>query len=281
MSVRKRARSFPIAVAASAITAISSVGHGQDLQRQEAALAMISKTANDICQSAPLEATNQGVNLSGEASAKLGGLVGKVADLGISGAGQYQTARSFGVLQKDLISALQSGNDCKLEVFRKLVKVFFVPETGPAPPVRTTPAPNPNPDTKPRQKEGWSMLCGRQVRYVINATAVAESYTQFLGVWTGAAWNSRICGGLVVEGVRNNGAALVRYVYGPLPNKNAPWKAQEPSASIRDGRLSFTDEEGGEFTFMLAGPNTLSGQFISAEGFRLQASFNREPSSVP
>ena len=99
-----------------------SIAYAQDLQTQRAALLMITKTANEICQSAPLEAASQGVNLSGNATAKLGGLIGKVADLGITGAGEYQTNRSMGVLQKDLITAIQSGNDCKLEVFRTLEK---------------------------------------------------------------------------------------------------------------------------------------------------------------
>src|SRR5262249_5246128 len=52
--------------------------------------------------------------------AKVGGLIGKIADLGISGAAQYQSARSIGVLQQDLKDAIQNGNSCKLEVFKTL-----------------------------------------------------------------------------------------------------------------------------------------------------------------
>lgn len=95
--------------------------YGQDAQIEQA-LAKITETANQICQSAPLEQTSQGVGLSGDASAKVGGLVGKIADLGISGAAQYQTGHSRGVLQKDLIEAIQNGNSCKLEVFKTLEK---------------------------------------------------------------------------------------------------------------------------------------------------------------
>ena len=92
----------------------------QDWQAQQQALTQITKTANEICQSAPLGETNQGVNLKGDANANLGGLVGKLADLGIAGAGEYQTNRSMGVLQKDLITAIQNANDCKLKVFQTL-----------------------------------------------------------------------------------------------------------------------------------------------------------------
>ena len=106
----------------SAVQSLFSASHAEDLQMQQAALSMITKTANEICQSAPLETTSQGVGLSGSAAAKLSGLIGHVADLGITGAGEYQTSRSMGVLQKDLVTAIRSGNDCKLEVFRTLEK---------------------------------------------------------------------------------------------------------------------------------------------------------------
>src|SRR3954447_24342037 len=102
----------------SAAGLIAAPAQSQDWQAQQQALAQIIKTANEICQSAPLEETSQGINLKGDANAKLGGLVGKLADLGIAGAGEYQTNRSMGVLQKDLIIAIQSANGCKLEVFK-------------------------------------------------------------------------------------------------------------------------------------------------------------------
>ena len=84
------------------------------------ALAAITDTADKICQSAPLEHNSNGVTLSGDANAKLGGVINKLADLGISGKGQYDSVHSSGVLQEDIIKAIQEGNNCKLEVFRAL-----------------------------------------------------------------------------------------------------------------------------------------------------------------
>ena len=112
----------------------------QTLEAAQQALQLISNTANDICQAAPLEQTNRGVDLSGEASAKVGGLVGKLADLGVSGAAQYQSGASKGVLQKDLIAAIQSANDCKLQVFRML-EAKLLPSP---PPAARAPAPRPS-----------------------------------------------------------------------------------------------------------------------------------------
>ena len=81
---------------------------------------MITDTANKICQTPPLEMSNQGVTLSGDAKVKVGGVIGKIADLGISGAAEYQTEHSSGLLQKDLAAAIQNGDSCRLEVLKTL-----------------------------------------------------------------------------------------------------------------------------------------------------------------
>jgi hypothetical protein len=104
---------------ASTLTLLPFSSYAQETN-YEKALAEITKTAERICQSAPLEQTSEGLSLTGDAQAKLGGVVGKIADLGVSGGAKYETGKSLGVLQKDLIQALQIGNNCKLEVFRVL-----------------------------------------------------------------------------------------------------------------------------------------------------------------
>jgi hypothetical protein len=49
------------------------------------ALKMITDTAAEICESVPLEQTSSGNTLSADAQAKLGGLVGRIVNLGLSG----------------------------------------------------------------------------------------------------------------------------------------------------------------------------------------------------
>jgi hypothetical protein len=119
---------------------IPTSAQAQTLETAQQALQLISNTANDICQSAPLEQTNRGVDLSGEASAKVGGLVGRLADLGVTGAAQYRSGASKGVLQKDLIAAIQSANDCKLQVFKMLEAKLLAA----AAPAARPPAPRPS-----------------------------------------------------------------------------------------------------------------------------------------
>ncbi len=102
----------------------------QTLQQQTAALKVIRDTAADICQVAPIEQSNQTVDLSGNAKAKLSGAISKVVDIGISGAAKYNVGRSKGVLQKDLASAIKDGNDCKRDVFNRLAPIM-VPSLAP------------------------------------------------------------------------------------------------------------------------------------------------------
>ena len=86
----------------------------------QAALKLIRETAADICQSVPLTQSNQTVELTGDAKAKLGGAIGKIVDLGIAGADKYNVGQSQGVLQQDLAAAIEHGNDCRLAVFNTL-----------------------------------------------------------------------------------------------------------------------------------------------------------------
>jgi hypothetical protein len=134
---------------------------------------------------------------------------------------------------------------------------------------------------QPRRIGSTINICGKSVDFVIEATGVPEAYRGFLGVWTGAAWNSRVCGGLIVRRVEGDGTADVMYIYGPLPGESFPWRAQHPAATISSRKLSFTDEEGGSFIFSQTYDNTLHGFFSSRDGSNLDTILTRELSSVP
>lgn len=101
-------------------TSIGAIKANAADTRVPEALKMITDTAAEICKSVPLEQTASGTTLSADAQAKLGGLVGRIANLGLSGNAQYHSERSTGVLQKDLAAALQNTNNCKLTVFQTL-----------------------------------------------------------------------------------------------------------------------------------------------------------------
>ena len=92
-----------------------------DEDRTAAALKMIGDFANQICQTAPVERTETDIELSGDAKAKVGGVISKLADLGLQGSGKYRDQSNSNILvEKDLIIAIQGGNNCKLDVFHSL-----------------------------------------------------------------------------------------------------------------------------------------------------------------
>ena len=59
--------------------------------------------------------------------------MGKIADLGVEGAGKFSSAEYRNVLQQDLAKTLQSNADCKLSVFKLLQEKMIgsiVPASG-------------------------------------------------------------------------------------------------------------------------------------------------------
>jgi hypothetical protein len=92
--------------------------HSQDTQGE--ALKEITETANEICQSPPMEQSSSTIAVQGDLNAKVSKLVSKLLKLGISGAVQYKSNQSRGVLQKDLAEAIKNGNNCRLQVLDAL-----------------------------------------------------------------------------------------------------------------------------------------------------------------
>lgn len=91
------------------------------LEEQRQALALIREAANDFCTTRPLETTTNSVKLTGNAKAKLDGVLAKVAELGVEGAADIRRDSSkVGLLQADVASALRDVDNCKLSIFNTL-----------------------------------------------------------------------------------------------------------------------------------------------------------------
>jgi len=135
--------SSPLAVLLS-LCVISSPVLAQEQTAQE--LELISKTANEICQTIPLEYTYSGVQLTGDAKAKVGGLVGKFVDLGLSGTGESESTHTTGILEQDLVKAIGNSNDCKLSVFKTLERDLL---RKPSPETQSVNSPSPTGEPAP------------------------------------------------------------------------------------------------------------------------------------
>ena len=98
----------------------TSQAYSQSLAVQTQALALITKTADDICGIVKTAGNYQDLKVKGEVKAQLNGLIKQLADLGISGAADYDASQYEGFVQGDLAATFQRTAECKFKVFDKL-----------------------------------------------------------------------------------------------------------------------------------------------------------------
>ncbi len=108
------------------IQAVTPATPSTSLAQQRKALAMITDTADSICEEVPTEVQLRKLELSGNAKAELNGLIKKFVDLEITGAGEYQRSdERRAVLEQDLAKAITDRSKCKTNVFNRLVDKFI------------------------------------------------------------------------------------------------------------------------------------------------------------
>jgi len=85
----------------------------------------IANFAERICKDIPLEGHSTNIELKGSTQAELKGLLNKLASLGLKGSGKYEEAQFQGLLQKDLLGALQTSTDCKVKLVPSLMATLL------------------------------------------------------------------------------------------------------------------------------------------------------------
>lgn len=84
------------------------------------ALKEIADTADRLCGTVAPSGQVNNVKVVGDVKAELSGLVKKLANLGISGSGNFSSSTYEGVVQQELTTALKDVRECKLNVFKTL-----------------------------------------------------------------------------------------------------------------------------------------------------------------
>ena len=108
------------------VQAVTPATPSTSLAQQRKALAMITDTADSICEEVPTEVQLRRLELSGNAKAEFNGLIKKFVDLEITGAGEYQRSdERRAVLEQDLAKAITDRSKCKTNVFNRLVDKFI------------------------------------------------------------------------------------------------------------------------------------------------------------
>jgi hypothetical protein len=96
--------------------------YAQSLEAQAKALDFIATFADRMCTIVRLAGNSQSLKVTGDVKAQLSGLIKQLADIGISGAADFNTDQYEGFLRADLAAAVKSNAECKLQVFDKLVE---------------------------------------------------------------------------------------------------------------------------------------------------------------
>ena len=106
-------------------TAISQNAVSQDLEKGEKALGIINRFANDICNKPDMRGKSTTIEVQGKAKVEVSKLVKQLADLKIEGASNFSKNEYEGLLQKDLLPALQDSTKCKEKVYNDLKDRFL------------------------------------------------------------------------------------------------------------------------------------------------------------
>ncbi|SAL52440.1 hypothetical protein [Caballeronia concitans] len=115
-------------IAGSAVLLLSLIPAGAAISEDtsQQALDTIANFADRLCQTVPIDIQSSRVELNGSAKAELAGVIKKLANFGVDGAGKYSTDESKNVLQKDLAQTLQGSRDCRLQVWNDLKTKFNI-----------------------------------------------------------------------------------------------------------------------------------------------------------
>ena len=111
---------------------IVSPGFAQSTSITNEALKTIGDFADRLCQTVPLTTSSEKIELSGSAKAELDGIINRLVNLGVSGAGKYISENSKNVLQKDLAETLKVTMNCRMQIWHDLKGKFDI-GTAPVP----------------------------------------------------------------------------------------------------------------------------------------------------
>jgi hypothetical protein len=107
--------------------------------QQKAVIEVIISTAHSLCYDVATASRTKAEGVKGDVKAQLTGLASKIADIGLTGAGDITDSETEGVLQTDLAAALKDSAACKTHVLDTLASKLLSPQ--PAPPPKPAPPP--------------------------------------------------------------------------------------------------------------------------------------------
>jgi hypothetical protein len=114
-------RTFALLSLMGASLAASAPANAQTVDdQQKAVIEVIISTAHSLCYDLATASRTKAEGVKGDVKAQLTGLASKIADIGLTGAGDITDSETEGVLQTDLAAALKDSAACKTHVLDTL-----------------------------------------------------------------------------------------------------------------------------------------------------------------
>lgn len=104
---------------------LCAFGLAAPLAAQSAQLDLLDEMMEAICGDYQYTGTKQELSIDGAAEAKIGGIMGKMVDVGVKGAAGFNEQEYVGVLRKELGAQLTDVRACRMQVYKDMKEVVF------------------------------------------------------------------------------------------------------------------------------------------------------------
>lgn len=94
------------------------------MEQKMQSLDYISRFSQSMCTQVPINGRSNSVQLNAEAKAEFNNLIKYFINLGVGVSAQASYSEYYGIMQKDLLSALKYNDACRKNYYESLVKLF-------------------------------------------------------------------------------------------------------------------------------------------------------------
>lgn len=190
------------------LTSSVALTQSQQLRQQQEALNMIGDFADRFCKDIPLTGLKSKGEIAADAKVEVAGLLKRLTNLGVGAAAEYQQQRYDGLLQTDLIRALENDTKCRIQIWNDLKsRLLFGP-----PPSVTAGA-----NVLARAKTaGWQLLA-------------MEDFTNATPGWPSGKWQEALPTGKLSSGSVSQKGGVVR-VNAELKDRARSFDAPYPAS---------------------------------------------------
>jgi hypothetical protein len=151
------------------------------LEQEQQALNIIAEFADKFCKDINQQGGSHKLEVTGDAKAKLTGVVKQLADLGFEGAAKYNSQNYEGLLQTDLLAALKDNNSCRLQIWNDLKGKLLEAPTFQKPLTSKTKLPSVDVGLLQKEQQAFASPSSMDINYKIETHANEQTISPEVG----------------------------------------------------------------------------------------------------